>query len=78
MKSWLKTVSISLVGGALTACASPVGPEHWTGGASAQQVARDEYECDRDAQAAHAGIGWTPSAQTLYEKCMAAKGYTRR
>ena len=66
----------------LTACAAPVGPELWAGGASAQQLARDEYECRRDAEMAYRGAAWDrvlgAPGEKLYSTCMAAKGYTRR
>jgi len=71
----LAALTLLFIGCTLTACSAAVGPEHWTGGASAEQLARDEYECHRDAKVSRE---YVDISLKLYEKCMAAKGYTRR
>lgn len=66
----------------LSSCAPDLGPHLWQYARGpfqpAEVLARDEYECHRDAQAARSGVAMPASAVQLYEKCMAARGYVRR
>lgn len=56
----------------LISCASPMPSAFDQGGASPQRFATDNYECERDAKSINGG---DCRQMTLYESCMASKGY---
>jgi len=65
----------------VTGCGVTLTQGDWTKpGMTDQQWRKDSYECERDARSV-AGTGGRETfgvAQRLAEKCLAARGYTRR
>ncbi len=76
---WIAALLIA-VPMAFLGCVGPVGRDAWMRpNTDRQQVARDEYECDREARLRYGAGAYDRSrgapGQEVYELCMKQKGY---
>ena len=77
-----RLMMIGVIVATLAGCA-PLGPETWVPRDDPKRLARDSYECQREAQAAGApaltpllnALEGRKSTRELYKECMQVRGY---